>query len=158
MVKVIHGLLADELETGSGSGSGDGSGSGSGDGSGYGSGCGDGSSDRSSYGDGALVLVARSQLPESYRDDPRVLALWKSNAAGRPANGGVEVRSASPGLRQEAPGPLKLCTAGCLHATLRPSSWQGDRVWIVALEGDVVGDTEKMGALKREIICEVKLG
>ena len=51
-----------------------------------------------------------------------------------------------------------LCTPHCLHATLKPSKWKGERLWIVALDGEVVGDAEKMGALKREIICEVNLG
>ena len=32
------------------------------------------------------------------------------------------------------------------------------RLWIVALHGDVVSDGEKFGALKREILAEVKLG
>jgi hypothetical protein len=61
------------------------------------------------------------------------------------------------GLKQEAPGPLELCTRNCLHATLKPSQWKGERLWIVALEGEVVGDEVKMGALKREIIAEVSL-
>ena len=45
----------------------------------------------------------------------------------------------------------------CLHATLKPSQWKGERLWIVALEEPVIGNADKMGALKREIICEVKL-
>ena len=152
--------------SGSGYGYGDGSGYGSGDGSGYGYGYGDGSGDGSGYGygsgygsgDESLVRAAAAQLPARFETDERTFGLWKSNADGRPANGGIEVRPAIPGLKQEAVGPLELCTPHCLHATLKPSKWKGERLWIVALEGEVVGDAEKMGALKREIICEVNLG
>ena len=50
-----------------------------------------------------------------------------------------------------------LCEKTTLHATLMPSKWKGERLWIVALDGTVVGNAEKMGALKREILCEVNL-
>jgi hypothetical protein len=53
-----------------------------------------------------------------------------------------------------APGPLNLCNAGTLHATLLPPKWKGERWWVVAMIGEVVGDEEKYGALKREIIGE----
>lgn len=33
-------------------------------------------------------------------------------------------------------------------------SWSGDRWWIVALSGEIVGDDQKLGALSREIIGE----
>jgi hypothetical protein len=42
-----------------------------------------------------------------------------------------------------------------LHATLEPSKWKGERTWLVALGGDVIGDATKMGALSREILAEV---
>ena len=150
---LIRGTLPAEFESVV-NGSGDGSGYGYGDGYGYGYGYGSGYGS----GDGNLVRVAAGQLPEKYASDYRTFGLWKSNAEGRPANGGIEVRPATPGLKQEAVGPLELCTPHCLHATLKPSKWKGERLWIVALEGEVVGDAEKMGALKREIICEVNLG
>ncbi len=41
-----------------------------------------------------------------------------------------------------------------LHGTLIPPKWKGERVWIVALKGEIVGDDEKYGALEREIIGE----
>jgi len=53
-----------------------------------------------------------------------------------------------------APGPLNLCNPGTLHATLLPPKWKGERWWIVALIGDVIGDEEKYGALTREILGE----
>ena len=53
-----------------------------------------------------------------------------------------------------ATGPLNLCNRGTLHATLMPPKWKGERWWIVALTGEVVGDEEKYGALSREIIGE----
>lgn len=46
------------------------------------------------------------------------------------------------------------CGDGTLHATLIPPKWTGDRWWIVALKGEVIGDDEKYGALEREIIGE----
>jgi hypothetical protein len=36
-----------------------------------------------------------------------------------------------------------------------PSKWKGERVWLVALFGEVQGDDEKMCALKREILGEI---
>ena len=139
---------------GSGSGDGDGSGygygSGSGDGDGYGYGSGDGDGD----GDGNLVGTALATLSPAQREDPRTLALWKSNADGTPANGGRDM-VAQVGLVQHVDGPLELCGPHALHATLQPEKWKGDRVWIVALEGEVIGDAAKLGALKREIIAEV---
>src|ERR1041385_3436106 len=149
---------------GSGYGDGDGSGSRSGYGYGYGYGYGDGSGYGPGYGDGSGyggkatgLAVAQRQLPARYADDPRTLALWKSDADGKPANGGSSDEPARPGLRQTTQGPLSLCHKGTLHATLEPERWKGERLWIVALEGEVVGDAEKMGALTREILCEVKL-
>ena len=62
--------------------------------------------------------------------------------------------AAAPGVVHTAPGPINLCNAGTLHATLIPPKWKGDRWWIVALLGEVIGDDEKYGALKREIIGE----
>jgi hypothetical protein len=37
---------------------------------------------------------------------------------------------------------------------LIPPKWKGERWWIVALIGEVVGGDEKYGALEREIIGE----
>jgi hypothetical protein len=54
-----------------------------------------------------------------------------------------------------AKGPLQLCSPRALHATLIPPQWVGDRLWIVALKGEIEGDDEKYGALEREIIGEV---
>ena len=158
---------------GDGSGYGSGSGSGYGDGSGYGSGYGDGYGSGSGYGDGYgsgygsgsgsgygenpnPVAVARAQLSAGLSDDPRTIALWKSASDGSPANGGRGT-VARVGLVEEITGPLELCGPGALHATLQPDSWKGKRLWIVALEGEVIGDARKMGALKREILAEVSL-
>jgi hypothetical protein len=55
---------------------------------------------------------------------------------------------------QKEAGPLQLCEPGTLHATLIPPKWKGERWWIVALKGEVVGNDEKYGALEREIIGE----
>ena len=39
-------------------------------------------------------------------------------------------------------------------STLLPQKWKGERWWVVALIGQVIGDAEKFGALRREIIGE----
>jgi len=38
---------------------------------------------------------------------------------------------------------------------MSPDRWQGERVWVVALYGDVLWEDDKCGALKREIIGEI---
>ena len=45
-------------------------------------------------------------------------------------------------------------TAVCPWCDMGVDRWSGERFWIVALHGDVVGDEEKYGCLKREIIGE----
>ena len=37
-----------------------------------------------------------------------------------------------------------------------PPKWQGERLWVVALSGEIVGNDEKLGALSREVIGEAK--
>ena len=159
--------------SGDGYGYGSGSGDGSGDGYGYGSGDGYGSSDGYGYGYGygdgsdskeywlATVDCFASTWPDTsqrrlaeLRAAGATIAFWRSDANGQPSNGGKRVEPAAPGVVHTAPGPLKLCHAGTLHATLTPPKWEGSRWWIVALIGDVVSDDEKYGALKREILGE----
>ena len=142
---------------GYGSGYGDGYGNGYGYGSGYGSGYGDGDGD---YWSRTIAWFStkwseaqRARL-EELRSAGAKIAFWRSNDKGLPANGGSGVSVAAPGVIHEAPGPLNLCQRGTLHATLIPPKWKGERWWVVALIGEVVGDDEKYGALKREIIGE----
>jgi hypothetical protein len=58
---------------------------------------------------------------------------------------------------QEIEGPLQLCGPGALHATMNPDKWKGDRLWLVALHGEVQFQDDKVGALKREILAEVEM-
>ena len=129
-----------------------------GDGYGYGAGAGYGD------GDGDYWRAAVSVYSHSWTEDQRArlaavkkagatIAYWRSDAAGHPANGG-SAPAVTIGTVQEERGPLNLCERGTLHATLLPARWQGERLWVVALHGEVVGDDEKMGALKREILGE----
>jgi len=156
---------------GDGVGSGDGSGYGSwswygyGDGDGYGDGYGYGSGDGSGYGDGVGSSYWRAILPtladkagyslraHAAQKAGAKLAYWLSDAQGRPCNGGLG-SPVGPGHIDEERGPLNLCARGTLHATHLPKQWKGDRWWIVALWGEVIGDEEKYGCLKREVICE----
>jgi hypothetical protein len=85
--------------------------------------------------------------------DGATLAFWRSKEDGRPANGGI-ADPVKVGTVQTEKGPLILCQRGTLHATLIPPKWEGERWWIVALTGEVVGDDEKFGALSREILGE----
>jgi hypothetical protein len=153
---------------GYGDGSGSGSGSGYGDGDGSGSGYGDGSGSGSGYGSGdggkywlACLACFVAKLPPLFAE--RALALqakgvklayWRSTANGQPANQGVKIDAAAPGVIHKVSGPLKICTSRALHATLIPPKWKGEKWWIVALHGEVVGDDEKMACLEREIIGE----
>jgi hypothetical protein len=59
-----------------------------------------------------------------------------------------------PGTVEKVEGPLQLCSRRALHATLIPPKWEGARLWIVALIGEVKGDDDKYGALEREVIGE----
>jgi hypothetical protein len=87
------------------------------------------------------------------------IAFTLTGPKGEPCNGGLSPQDqyAKPGLLQESDGPLRLCYSGVFHATLEPHKWNGSRVWIVALYGEVQkkGDASKLGALKREFIGEV---
>lgn len=85
-----------------------------------------------------------------------VLAFWRSDANGQPANNGRKIEAAAPGVMHTSAGPLNLCQVGTLHATFIPPKWKGERWWIVAMHGEVQedGDDNKIGALKREILGE----
>ena len=48
-----------------------------------------------------------------------------------------------------------LIGSGALHATWNPEKWKGDRLWIVALYGDIAIGDDKLGARKREIVAEI---
>ncbi len=112
------------------------------------------------YGSGYWRIVVASLLDKCKRlrelwTSDSFLALWKSNSKGLPLNGGAASTGAREGLIQKESGPLSLCHAGTLHATLKPEKWQGDRLWLVAMHGEVAITDDKVGALEREIICEI---
>jgi hypothetical protein len=166
--------------TGSGSGSGTGSGSGSGSGSGTGDGYGDGYGYGYGYGDGdgygygdssgsgygsgyvggdgdgywTAVLRLRRDVQDALSRGAAEVAYWRSDARGRPCHGGSGT-VARVGLVEEIAGPLQICTARALHATHDPMKWSGDRLWIVALWGEVQYAEDKLGALKREFLAEM---
>lgn len=131
--------------------------SGSDYGSDYGYGYGDGSA---AYWSATIPHFAakwpagqRSRYDEAVKAGTK-LAFWRSRKNGLPANGGGRIAVAAPGVVHTSSGPLRTCQAGTLHATLLPPKWEGERWWIVALHGEVVGDDEKFGCLKREILGE----
>jgi hypothetical protein len=83
-----------------------------------------------------------------------LIAFWRSDAGGAPANGG-RCAPVAPGVVHREQGPLRdECGPGQLHATLIPTKWRGARWWIVALIGERRGDDEKYWALEREVIGE----
>ena len=126
------------------------------DGSGYGDGYG--------YGSGSYWASCIKYFSEKWSEAQKArlsalekmgakIAYWRSDKSGKPCNGGKGA-PVKPGDVQTVQGPLVMCGAGALHATLLPPQWRGERWWIVALTGEVVGDEEKYGALSREIIGE----
>ena len=134
-----------------------------GSGYGYGYGYGYGSGDGSGYGSYWLSCIEYFAAKWSEAQRKRLLAakkakakiaFWRSDKEGQPSNNGGKIEAAAPGIIHTAPGPLNLCNKGTLHATLIPPKWKGERWWVVALHGEVVGDDEKYGCLKREIIGE----
>ena len=144
---VIRGKLPDGYGYGDGDGYGDGYGYGYGSGSGY-------------YWESCVAYFAekwsdaeRARLIAAKKLKAKI-AFWRSTEKGLASNGGGKIEAAAPGVIHTAPGPLNLCNKGTLHATLIPPKWKGERWWIVALHGEVVGDDEKYGCLKREIIGE----
>ena len=166
MESVISGAIPGWAKGyGDGSGYGYGYGYGSRDGSGYGYGY--GSRDGSGYGYGSgpywlatikwfalkWPLVQQTRLAELEAAGTKI-AFWRSDSEGRPTNGGQRAAPIQFGTVQREKGPLRLCEPGTLHATLIPPKWKGERWWVVALIGDVIGDDEKMGALEREIVGE----
>ncbi len=129
-----------------------------GSGDGYGSGYGDGSGSGSGYGDGDgywTAVLAQHPDTTAARTSGAEIAFWRSDSEGRPSNGGSGT-VAKIGLVEELPGPLNICNRGTLHATMEPGKWKGERLWIVAMHGEIQRDDDKIGALKREFLAEVK--
>ena len=120
---------------------------------GYGDGSGSGSGDKI-----YLEAVIASTIGERGKrlcEQGAVLAFWRSAKDGKPANGG-EGAERTIGMVEEISGPLKPCSKNALHATLNPSKWKGERLWIVALYPPVeIVDQDKMASLKREILAEL---
>jgi hypothetical protein len=83
------------------------------------------------------------------------IAYWKSDKKGQPANGGSGTVAES-GLRETISGPLKICTHNALHATIEPTKHKGERLWLVAMRGELQFQGDKVGALDREILAEIK--
>lgn len=86
-----------------------------------------------------------------------MLAFWRSDKQGLPCNHKKVKRDvvAAPGVVTEIQGPLKLCTERALHATHHPAQHSGERLWVVALYPPYEFQSDKLGSLKREIICEI---
>lgn len=84
------------------------------------------------------------------------IGFWKSDSAGRPANGGSGP-AVHVGLVQELAGKLPTsCGEGAFHATLDISKWNGERLWVVAMYGETRSDgSDKFWGMKREFLAEV---
>ena len=160
-------ILRGKVPDGDGSGYSCGYGYGDGSGSGYGYSCGYGSGSGSGYGSGygsywlSCIEYFAAKWSEAQRKRllaakkaKAKIAFWRSDKEGQPSNNGGKIEAAAPGIIHTAPGPINLCNKGTLHATLIPPKWKGERWWVVALHGEVVGNDEKYGCLKREIIGE----
>jgi hypothetical protein len=167
VVELIRGEQPAWAASGSGSGSGSGYGYGYGDGSGYGSGYGDGYGSGSGYGDGSYWLQCiqyfAAKWSQAQRDRLEQLkalgakiAFWKSGSTGKACNGGHHSTPVHVGMVEKIKGPLRLCSKNALHATELPPKWHGERLWVVALLGEVQQSEDKYGALEREIIGQCK--
>jgi hypothetical protein len=137
-------------------GYGDGYARGFGDGYGSGTGYGDRCRLGAGVGAGGSGYWAEVSLAYSHLCPPgATLAWWWSGADAS----GHSWYMAWAGRHDVVSGPLKLCTTRALHATTDPDDpdWRGDRLWVVALHGDVARDSEssKIGALERTILAEV---
>jgi hypothetical protein len=153
---------------GYGDGEGYGSGKGYGDGDGgYGDGyCGEGYGDGEGYGSGEghgdgdseefAAALARSLAPDRVRELPQdaVIAFWRSDSEGKPANGGSG-NARTVGMIEEIAGPLAICTKHALHGTFAPQHWNGSRLWLVALYPPIQRERAQVASLKREILAEV---
>ena len=154
--------------SGSDGGCGDGGYGGDGSGYGYGYGYGSGYGSGDGYGDGSgdgywhvALETFKRELPSETKSryaelesNGAVICYWRSGEHGEPVNGGSGTM-ARPGLVEEIKGPLKICTRHALHGTLDPTKHKGERIWLVALIGETQVQDDKIGALKREIICEL---
>ena len=145
---------------------------GDGDGYGYGYGYGDGYGDGDGYGYGygsgyglkeatvsfiaMLPDARRAHATELLRTGAKI-AYWRSGKDAKPSNGGKS-EPVDIGTIQKIDGPLEICTKRALHATYRLDKWKGDRVWLVALKGEIVEQEDKLGALEREILAELTGG
>ncbi len=89
------------------------------------------------------------------------IAYYNTDAHGfpcnnKPPNGYWDLMwKAEPGKIQKVSGPLKICSANALHATLEPHLWMGSRVWMVAMHGEIQWAEDKCASLKREILGEI---
>ena len=107
-------------------------------------------------GDGYWLAIASTFIAKLKAIPDAFLAFWKSDQAGMPCNGGSAATPASVGKVEEISGPLEICTARGLHATLDPDKHKGERIWLVALYGEVQRSEDKVASLKREILAEIK--
>jgi len=85
------------------------------------------------------------------------IAYWRSDKNAKPSNGGL-AEPVDIGTIQKIEGPLRICTSKALHATYNPSKWHGERIWLVALKGEIVEEEDKLGGLEREILAELTGG
>lgn len=97
----------------------------------------------------AYLLDKKNQVKNSR------LAFYLSDKNGEPSNGGKGT-VAAPGAIHEIEGPLEICTKNALHATFLPLEWKGEKLWLVRMYEPCVFDDDKIGSLKREIICEIE--
>ena len=142
---------------GYGDGYGSGDGSGYGYSSGYGDGYGSGSGSGYGYGDDSgetLAAHLSAAYPPPKGWEGSTIAIWRSDKAGKPSNGGRGI-VAAVGAVHEVPGPLQACTPHALHASHSPGQWRGERWWVVALAPPVVEQGDKLASLKRLVLAEL---
>jgi hypothetical protein len=103
-----------------------------------------------------LPKTRRTRAKKLIRNGAKI-AYWKSDINGKPANGGTG-EPVKVGHVDVITGPVKLCTKAALHATYNLEMWEGKRVWLVALSGEIKQEQDKLGATQREILAELTGG
>jgi len=137
-----------------------GSGYGSSYGYGYGSDYGDGyGSDYGASGDNgnpnALAYTKAILSGWTQENTGTTIAFWRADTEGCPVNGGRDGKSRKVGDVERVDGPLTPCSPRALHGTRQPWRHKGERLFVVALRGEVHESDGKLAALEREILGEI---
>lgn len=111
--------------------------------------------DNDDYREALLKSAVSEKKAKELEQAGAILAFWWSDKDGKPCNSGTG-GPRKVGMIEEEKGPLVPCQKGALHATLDPTRWRGERIWVVAMYPPIRHvDGDKVASLKREILADV---